>query len=74
MSPSQILKHLLQHSGLQLDTRSIGDGFTRYRFFRSDEEADYFRSEGIFTAIGRAEAITFLQGYRAAQLNEGGQR
>lgn len=73
MTPATLLRKLLADSGLQLDTRSIGDGVTRYRFFAPDQQPDYFASEGLYTAIGRREAITFLRGYRIAQRQIGGQ-
>lgn len=73
MTPANQLRKLLADSGLQIDTRNIGDGVTRYRFFAPDQHPDYFASEGLYTAIGRREAITFLRGYRAAQTQNGGQ-
>ena len=48
--------------GLYCDTYAPGDGVRRYRFF--DKPSDYFGPwNGIYTAMGSAEASTFLTGY-----------
>lgn len=58
------------HIGLHVDYYSPGDGVTRYRFWnrgilaRSAEELDYFSCNGIYTALGLAEACTFVAGYQ----------
>lgn len=48
--------------GLYCTTYSPGDGYTRYRFSR--EDGDYFAVRGIYTALGRKDALTWLEGYR----------
>lgn len=53
-------------AGLIVRTWSPGDGVTRYRFFEDRpgrERQDYFGPEnGIYTALGLAEAWTFVRG------------
>ena len=69
MTPAKLFRRLLAASGLHLATYSPCDGMTRYRFFQHDQRFEYFASSSeLFTALGRKEAITFLRGYRAAQL------
>ena len=51
--------------GLYVDSYSPGDGVTRYRFFT--EETDYFAGDGVGTALGVKDAMTFLDGYSAAK-------
>ena len=55
---------LLKRSKLFCDTYSPGDGITRYRFFSTSRDyfRDYFSADGLYTALGRKEAITFLDG------------
>ena len=61
-------------NGLYLDTYSPGDGVTRYRFF-TEPDNDYFGpGHGIFTALGRKEAQTFLTGWAMSRLYKGGKR
>jgi hypothetical protein len=56
-------------AGLAVGQWSPGDGITRYRFFPKrfppggSPEVDYHEGEGIFTALGIAEAEIFLRGY-----------
>lgn len=52
--------------GLFIDTYSPGDGITRYRFFT--EPKDYFSDNGLFTALGRKEALAFARGFCAGKL------
>lgn len=56
-----------QEAELFVDTYSPGDGVTRYRFFLWDGLADgqnYFGpGNGIYTALGRKEALVWLAGY-----------
>jgi hypothetical protein len=47
--------------GLHFDTYSPGDGVTRYRFFL--QPTDYFAGNGIYTALGKKEAETFVAGF-----------
>ena len=47
--------------GFSVDTYSPGDGVTRYRFF-SENAANYFSGNGVFTALGFKEAIAFARG------------
>jgi hypothetical protein len=51
--------------GLYLDTYGPGDGVIRYRFFT--EPADYFAGDGVYTALGYAEALTFVRGFAAGR-------
>ena len=63
------LQQLLAHCNLAIGTWSPGDGQTRYRFFLRVGEssaADYHEGDGLHTALGRAEAVTWLRGYRTA--------
>ena len=55
------LEEKARHAGLYVDHYSPGDGVTRYRFF--DKPMDYFAGSGLFTALGRKEADTWLEGY-----------
>jgi len=55
------LQESVKRLGFQVDTWSPGDGVTRYRFF--NRPSDYFGpANGIYTALGFAEAETFAQG------------
>lgn len=54
------LEVLLAHVGLYVATWAPGDGVTRYRFFVTP--SDYNSSDGLYTALGHKEAITFVQG------------
>ena len=64
------LQILLDHCNLAVGTWAPGDGKTRYRFFQrtdaASSNADYHEGDGIYTALGRGEAVTYLRGYRAA--------
>lgn len=64
------VKQAAQELGLFCATYSPGDGYTRYRFFRReglDKGQSYFGpASGIYTALGRGEAMTWLAGYGAA--------
>ncbi|KKL74975.1 hypothetical protein LCGC14_2059490 [marine sediment metagenome] len=63
------LSEVAKDNGLHVRTWSPGDGITRYRFF-TDGNNDYFGPDnGIYTALGLAEARTFV---RAWQLCERG--
>lgn len=61
--------------GLVVGTWAPGDGVTRYRFFLSDGKSsygDYHQGDPLYTALGRKDALTFLQAYgkgRAARTN-----
>ena len=57
----QELREHAKRVGLYIDTYSPGDGVTRYRFFL--EPTDYFAGNGIYTALGRKEANTFVRGF-----------
>jgi len=56
-------------AGLAVGTWAPGDGHTRYRFFKGDDPGagDYDSDFGLYTAHGRADAVTWLRGYRAAR-------
>lgn len=47
-------------------TYSLGDGVTRYRFFTEPHNSYFGPQNGIYTALGYAEANTFLTGYARA--------
>lgn len=46
---------------LFVDTYAPGDGVMRYRFFTTP--TDYFAGNGIYTALGRSEAVLFVTGF-----------
>ena len=50
---------------LFVDSYNPGDGVTRYRFFTA--ATDYFAGDGIFTALGRKQAVMFAKGFRAGR-------
>jgi hypothetical protein len=54
---------------LYVDSYSPGDGVTRYRFMTTD--VDYFATNGVFTALGIGDAMTFavgaMTGYQQAK-------
>jgi hypothetical protein len=62
--------------GYAIYTYSPGDGVTRYRFFKNaSPKQDYFGpANGIYTALGYAEAEAFAQGLGEAGVNEVGAR
>lgn len=68
------VKRLAGACGVHIATWSPGDGMTRYRFVRIEGNTtslDYFGASGsdvLGTCLGRSEAYTWLQGYRAHQL------
>ena len=47
--------------GLSVNTYSPGDGVTRYRF--NNKHSTYFADNGLYTALGIKEAMTFIIGY-----------
>lgn len=56
---------------LYVGTWSPGDGMKRYRFFKDgvvtakgEPVQDFHSSDGLFTAGGKGEALTWLRGYR----------
>lgn len=53
--------------GLFVGVWSPGDGQTRYRFFskttRGSRYADYHEGDGIYTALGRKDALAFIAAY-----------
>lgn len=63
-------------NGLVVRIHAPGDGATRYRFFRHSDVVREGRpgfqlydgpAEGIFTALGIAEAETWLRGFSAGR-------
>jgi len=53
--------------GLYISTYSPGDGLTRYRFFTNADD-DYFGpGNGIYTALGLAEARTFVRSWQLSK-------
>lgn len=72
-------------AGLAVGKWAPGDGATRYRFFESsasgidrdtgqvhDVHGDYHEGDGIYTALGTAEAVAFVRGYIAGKTRGGG--
>jgi len=58
------LGEVAEDNGLYVDTYSPGDGMTRYRFFKNPGN-DYFGPEnGIYTALGLAEARVFVRAWQ----------
>lgn len=58
------LKDICEQAGLQVKTWAPGDGMKRYRFAPASlEDWNYFKGGELFTAIGRKEALTFVQGF-----------
>jgi len=61
----EILAKALRN-GLTIATHSPGDGVTRYRFFKRDNEHphghDYHEGKEYYTALGPKEAHAFLDG------------
>ena len=70
------IEETCQRIGLHVDTWSPGDGVTRYRFWNRGvmdtpaEELCYFSCNGIYTALGLAEACTFVAGYQHGRAKE----
>lgn len=63
----QYLRLLINQCDVKCMSYSPGDGKTRYRFFASDDPSEYFGpSSGMGTVLGISEAITWMEGYRAA--------
>lgn len=50
--------------GLYVATHSPGDGATRYRFFQVPGQRYNGPRNGIYTALGRKQAMTFIVGYQ----------
>ena len=61
-SRKQKLQEASQRVGLYVAAYGPGDGVTRYRFFKSRKPVSYFIGDGIYTALGIAEAETFVKG------------
>jgi hypothetical protein len=59
------LAQLAQATGVYIATHAPGDGVRRYRFFATS--TDFHAGDGEYTALGRAEAVTFLRGLLAGQ-------
>jgi hypothetical protein len=53
--------------GLYAAAYSPGDGVTRYRFFRKPN--GYFQADGIYTALGKKDALIFLAGFNMKRRN-----
>jgi hypothetical protein len=64
--------------GLAFGTWAPGDGQTRYRFFvksKGSPYADYHQGDGLYTALGRKDALAFIAAYgkgRSARTNPRG--
>ncbi len=53
-------------AGLSVATWAPGDGVTRYRFFlakRGEVHADYHQGDGIYTSLGRKDALNFVRAF-----------
>lgn len=66
LSRMEGLQREAKRAGLYVAAWSPGDGVTRYRFIKSraGKPVSYFARDGIYTALGIAEAKTFLAGYK----------
>ena len=71
MIPTTRIDAICRELGLAFGTSSPGDGIRRYRFFKAEVAgnpwASYNGGGGIFTALGRKEALVFLAGYQAGR-------
>lgn len=60
-------------AGLYVGVWSPGDGVTRYRFFtkttRGSQYADYHEGDGVYTALGRKDALAFIAAYGKGRRN-----
>lgn len=69
------LQRLLDFTNLAVGTWAPGDGKTRYRFFKrtdaASSAADYHEGDGLYTALGRSEAVTYLRGYLHGMRKDG---
>lgn len=64
---SAIIKEAEAH-GLKVYTYNPGDGINRIRFFLAGPNAtDYFADSGLFTALGKKQALIWLQGFIAGK-------
>ena len=54
--------------GLFVSTWSPGDGATRYRF--TVRPQGYSEGDGLYTALGRAQALVWLNGFSHGQIQE----
>ena len=57
------LKEYWETRGLFFNTWSPGDGVTRYRFTLDSKDDSFGPGNGIYTALGWKEAITFATGF-----------
>lgn len=58
------LSEVAEDNGLHIRTYSPGDGITRYRFFTNPENGYFGPDNGIYTALGLAEARTFVRAWQ----------
>ena len=63
MSKLDDLRDEIKPSGLYVHTYSPGDGVTRYRFTKDPKDGYFGPGNGIYTALGWAEATTYATGY-----------
>ena len=76
--PLNSMEQAAHSVGLVFGTWAPGDGQTRYRFFvrkGSERHGDYNQGDGIYTALGRKDAMAFISAYgkgRSARTNPKG--
>ena len=63
MNKFQELQDRIKEHGLYVSTWSPGDGVTRYRFFDKPGNGYFGPGDGLFTALGRREAMGFVAGW-----------
>jgi hypothetical protein len=61
----ETVQGLANYVGIHVATYSPGDGVTRYRFFHV--KTDFAGGFGIYTALGRKEAMAWLRGYQSGR-------
>jgi len=63
MSKKSEALEMVKALGLHVETWAPGDGSTRYRVFQ--DTRGYHSGGEIYTALGPADLLTFLKGWRA---------
>ena len=62
------IERTAQTLGLFVSAWGPGDGVTRYKFHI--DVKGFFESDGVFTALGKREALVFLRGVEIGKLLE----